>query len=163
MRKTIYSFTNKASLGINLIPKNSIIEIENIDGNNKSLLLTIKDTQGLDETTTIKTFLETTQYQIFGADTQAVTEPEYSFVNISGREIIDVVCDGRDYRINFSEDILVLAEPQGIVPGASGYIEITNPDSKEFDIDEAWQLSQYFKNTFRYTVLPSGVVALTGI
>ena len=163
MRKTIYSFTNKASLGINLIPKNSIIEIENIDGNNKSLLLTIKDTQGLDETTTIETFLATTQYQVFGTDTQTKTEDEYTFVNISGREIVDIVCDGRDYRINYSEALLVLAEPKGIVPGTSGIIEITNPDNKTLDIDDAWQLSQYFKNTFRYTVLPSGVVSLTGL
>lgn len=165
MRKTIYSFKNRASLGINLIPKDSLIEIENSDGTGKVLLVALKSTVAMDENTTVADFLETENYQVVGSVNISghTDEPLKTFTNKKDQEIIDVDCSKGDYllEIDLLDVPMIIAEPQNIEYGQTGIIEILNPKDKPLQFDEQWIYTGSALSTiFRYTVLPSLSVVL---
>lgn len=167
MKKAVYSFMNKASIGINKIPKNSLVEIENYNGLNESLLLTIKKTENLNDATTIEDFLVLEdQYQVYNQNFSKKVQKPKTFQSFKDVEIVDIDTRKGDalIEIDLIENTVIIAEPLNIEYGNTGIIEIINTQDKDFLFEKGWNYQgTALATVFEYIVLPSGKIILKGL
>ena len=93
-RKAIYSFKNSSSLGIDIVPLNSFIHIQDILGKSKTIVLI--SITGLNDTSTIQNLLDLpAQYESISVDSITDLENVYSSMSpVEGQALIYDVTNG---------------------------------------------------------------------
>ena len=158
MKKTVHSFKNKASLGVDRIPMNSIVEIENFDGLNNSILLSITDKTGLIETSTVEDLLLLNN-QIISLVPNV--EIPYSFEAFDSSAVVELFCDGTDYLLTFLQpgDLITISAPRNILLGTRGIIAFNGTGNMLFQTDGSSTPTE--ARNLQYTVLPDGKVHIS--
>jgi len=86
LNKTIVNFKNITEIGVDKIPANSVVHIDNSDGNQLSKFIIVKDVSMLTSTSTVQDLLNLGIYSTIGTD--LFTPYTDNFVATEGQTVV---------------------------------------------------------------------------